>query len=204
MLVAVVALVFSCTGGAVAATLITGKQIKNGTITAADIKGGTIGPSKLSLGLQDAIDEGVGAAGPQGAQGPAGPAGPAGPQGPAGPSDLSGLNVVTSQQVQFGSNVAQVATAFCPPGQKVVSGGGVSVSDEQLAATEPTSDRSGWFVIGLDATEDGGEYVQAQALCAGSGKAVAASTPAAAHKRVMEQLAARLAQIRAQIHAKRS
>jgi hypothetical protein len=81
-------------------------------------------------------------------------------------------------QVPFlSTDVVKSAVAYCPAGQKVISGGGTSVSDEQLAASEATCDRSGWFVIGIDLADNGGEYVQAQALCAASGKAVAASAP---------------------------
>jgi hypothetical protein len=82
---------------------------------------------------------------------------------------------VNSAQITFGLDVVKGATAFCPAGQRVVSGGGVSISDEQLAASQATADRTGWFVIGVDAYDDGGEYVQAQALCAPAGVAVASS-----------------------------
>jgi hypothetical protein len=47
---------------ATAATLITGKQIKNGTITAQDIKRGSINASRLSSGLRERLPA-VGAAG---------------------------------------------------------------------------------------------------------------------------------------------
>jgi hypothetical protein len=53
-----------------------------------------------------------------------------------------------------------------PTGQRVVSGGGASISDEQIAITQATSDRTGWLVAGIDLYDDGGEYLQAQALCA--------------------------------------
>jgi hypothetical protein len=89
------------------------------------------------------------------------------------------ITLVKSPQVAFGpTDVVQGATAVCPAGQKVVSGGGLSNSDQEIAATEPTSDRSGWIVIGIDLTDNGGEYVQATALCAPSGQAIAASKAA--------------------------
>lgn len=184
LVLSVLAVILATTAGATAASsLITGKQIKNSSITGADIKdrsisgdeikGATIGPSKLSDGLLSDIE----APGPVGPPGAAGPAGPAGTTGPAGPSDLSGITVVSSPQVPFGAtDIVMGATAFCPAGQKVVSGGGVSISDEQLAASSPNADRSGWFVIGIDLNDNGGEYVQAQALCAATGKAVTAAT----------------------------
>lgn len=98
-------------------------------------------------------------------------------RGPPGPSDLGQLTVVDSPQTYFGVDAVKSATAFCPPGQRAVSGGGVSVSDEQLAASEPVNDRSGWYVIGVDLSDNGGEYVQARVVCAPTGKAVAAAAP---------------------------
>jgi hypothetical protein len=178
----IIAIVIACSGSAVAGSIITGKQIKNSSITGADIKneslsgddlkGASIGPSELSDGVNNDISAAKARTlvpGPAGAQGPAGPAGP------AGPSDLSAITVASSARVPFGpTDVVVGATAFCPAGQKVVSGGGISITDEQLAASEPNADRSGWFVIGIDLNDNGGEYVQAQALCAATGKAVAA------------------------------
>ncbi|GAA1761984.1 hypothetical protein GCM10009795_005520 [Nocardioides hankookensis] len=75
------------TGGAVAGSLITSKQIKNNTITSADIKNKTISKDDLAASaLPRAGAKGpAGPAGPAGAAGPAGPAGAAGVQGPAGP-----------------------------------------------------------------------------------------------------------------------
>jgi hypothetical protein len=184
VLLGVIAIVIACTGSAVAGSFITGKQIKNSSVTGADIKNeslsgddlkrASIGPSALSDGINNDISA---AKSRPLTPGPAGPQGPAGPAGPAGPSDLSAITVVNSGQVAFGStDVAKGATAFCPAGQKVVSGGGISISDEQLAASQPNADRSGWFVIGIDLVDNGGEYVQAYALCAAGGKAVAART----------------------------
>lgn len=129
---------------------LTGKDVKNKSLTGADFRGSVRGPR----GFQ----------GPQGAQGP------------AGPTAVGQITVVRSPQVAYGpSDIVQIAIAFCPAGQRVISGGGVNIADEELAMTEAASDRSSWAVIGVDLTADGGEYVQAQALCAPAGQAVAAS-----------------------------
>ena len=96
-------------GGAVAGSLITGKDIKNGTVTKADLGKNSVGwggelnkhtRDKIkSLAGQDGEDgtdgkdgrDGVnGKDGAPGATGPAGPAGPAGAQGPAGPKGEPG------------------------------------------------------------------------------------------------------------------
>ena len=55
LVISFIALVAACSGTAVAATLITSKQIRNGTIQNIDIKKGTIQASKLSKGVQASI-----------------------------------------------------------------------------------------------------------------------------------------------------
>ena len=62
-------------GTATAASMITGKQIENGTVTGADIEKETLSGKHLTDAAKDKL---------KGATGPAGPAGPAGPQGAAG------------------------------------------------------------------------------------------------------------------------
>ena len=64
--VSIVAVVIACTGSAVAATLITSKQIRNGTIQGVDIKDGTILSKKLSKGTQALIKRKSSAAAPTG------------------------------------------------------------------------------------------------------------------------------------------
>ena len=185
--IAVLAVVlFALSGGvATAGKLITSKDIKNGTISTADLS------SAAKRSLQ----------GKTGPRGTVGAPGPQGPQGPAGPSALGAITTIKSAQVPFGtSDVVMSAVAMCPAGQKVLSGGGVAVSDQELAASQPTNDRSGWFVIGVDLTDNGGEYVQATALCAPAGQAVAASAPSRA--RVERQIAALAARIRQQVEAR--
>lgn len=54
--VSIVAVVIACTGSAVAATVITSKQIRNGTIQGVDIKNATINSSKLSKGTQNILN----------------------------------------------------------------------------------------------------------------------------------------------------
>ena len=54
--ISITALVIACTGSAVAATIITTNQIRNGTIQNIDIKNATIGLGKLSKGTQNLIN----------------------------------------------------------------------------------------------------------------------------------------------------
>jgi hypothetical protein len=89
-----VALIAGATS-ATAATLITGKQIKNGTITAEDIKRGSINASRLSSRLRDRLSP-VGAQGTpalpgaKGDPGPKGDKGDKGDPGDPGPKHSSG------------------------------------------------------------------------------------------------------------------
>jgi hypothetical protein len=69
----------------------------------------------------------AGAQGPKGDAGPQGPAGPAGPQGPAGAPGASGATPsvvrVTGTPASFGRDRSATATARCPAGTSVISGG---------------------------------------------------------------------------------
>jgi hypothetical protein len=165
-------------GSAYAAATITGKKIKNSSITGRDVK-------NKSLTRRDFKGS---------VRGRRGAPGPAGLTGPPGPSAVGQITVVKSAQEPFGTDVVRAAVAFCPTGSRVVSGGGISISDQEIAATEATDDRAAWFVIGIDETDNGGEYVQAQALCAPAGLAIAATSKS----RVRAQVAKLEAKIKAE------
>ncbi|WP_155992851.1 hypothetical protein [Nocardioides sp. URHA0020] len=79
--VIVVLLVLASTGGAVAGALITGKQIKDGTITAADIRNRSVATTDLAPATLRALSGRTGRAGPAGQRGPVGATGPAGAAG---------------------------------------------------------------------------------------------------------------------------
>lgn len=173
VILALVALFAALGGTSYAAVKITGKNVKNSSLTGKDIKNKSLTPRDFKGSVRGAR----------------------GPQGPAGPSVLGQLAVVESAQVFFGpADIVQSAIAFCPAGQRVVSGGGISVTDEQLAASKATADRSGWYVIGVDTSDNGGEYIQAQALCAPVGTAIAATN----RSRVRAQIARLEAKIKAE------
>jgi hypothetical protein len=61
LVISIVALCVALGGSAYAATQITSKNIKNGTIQGVDIKNGTIQSGKLSKGLQNAVSKNSGA-----------------------------------------------------------------------------------------------------------------------------------------------
>lgn len=105
-LVVVLALV----GTAVAAKMITGKQIKNNSITGKDIKNGSLSAKDFNGSVQ-------------GAQGPAGPQGAQGPQGPQGPTGLANLEQVKTNSSFPANTTGAAVTAVCPTGKVAISGG---------------------------------------------------------------------------------
>lgn len=85
MVVACIAVVLAMAGSAFAAqALITGADIKDGSVTRADLSTGTVNSLEGKRGPAGRRGF-TGARGPQGDTGPQGTAGPAGPQGPQGP-----------------------------------------------------------------------------------------------------------------------
>jgi hypothetical protein len=64
--ISITALVIACTGSAVAATVITSSQIRNGTIQGVDIKNATINSSKLSKGTQNILKKKTSSGAPTG------------------------------------------------------------------------------------------------------------------------------------------
>jgi hypothetical protein len=92
-IVSTLALLFALTGTAAATglpALITGQQIKNGSITGQDLADHSIGADKLATGVISDLRPVAGSPGPAGAQGPAGPAGP---QGAAGADGAAGTGI---------------------------------------------------------------------------------------------------------------
>jgi hypothetical protein len=87
LVAAIVALFVAFNGTATAALVLTGKNIKDGTITAKDVKNRTLGTNKLNDKAISSLKGRPGSAGPQG---PAGPQGAPGPQGPTGDPGAQG------------------------------------------------------------------------------------------------------------------
>jgi hypothetical protein len=82
------ALVVALGGTSYAAVMVTGADIKNGTVTTDDIKDKTLKTKDLAPGTKASLE---------GARGPAGPAGPAGPQGPPGAPGAAGTARASAQ-----------------------------------------------------------------------------------------------------------
>jgi hypothetical protein len=149
-IIALLALFVALTGTATAAgvALITGKQIKDGSIGLADLS------PRAKAGLKGAR----GPQGPQGAQGPQGLVGPAGGFNPA------KVSYVTGPLVTVQPDDVDTAEAHCPLGTKVV-GGGFFSSITRVAGAVSAVDGSRYAVIVLNDTLIAVD-VQAQAICA--------------------------------------
>jgi hypothetical protein len=151
-------------GSAGVQALVTGAQIKDGSIESVDIENRTIRGLDLSRALVASLRGQRGARGPAGPQGAAGPAGPAGPagaqgpqgaqgpagprgeQGPAGPATAAGLVAMRTSGFSLGPNESGLFTATCEPGEKAISGGFTYLSEALVLASDsvPTTAFDGW------------------------------------------------------------
>ena len=112
VLVAVLALVLSAGAGATASMMITGKQIKDGTVTTKDVKNKSLKVKDLSAKARSKL---------RGATGPAGPRGATGATGPAGAAGLSGFEVVTKSVAIPGLGGTGSVSGACPAGKKAIA-----------------------------------------------------------------------------------
>jgi hypothetical protein len=116
-----------------ATTLITGKQVKNGTLTGKDVKNHTLTKKDFKGSLR----------GPQGIQGPQGQQGIQGIQGLKGDKGDTGAPGATSVKVRtastpVGAGSSGAVDAFCQTGERAVGGGGgLSITSGSLYADRP-------------------------------------------------------------------
>lgn len=126
-LIVIVAAVAVVGGGtAVAAKLITGKQIKNGTVTGKDLKAKTIGPKHLSAGAVSSLQGPAGEQGPQGEKGDKGEKGETGAAGAAGANGISKALVRSSAPAVNAPNTMESvmpegATPILPAGKWIIT-----------------------------------------------------------------------------------
>lgn len=113
--------------------LITGAQIKNGSVTGADVKNKSLTAADIKGRLR----------GPRGIRGPAGAAGAQGPPGAQGIQRL--VSVLASKAVPI--EVVDSVIAACPAGMVAVSGGFNHDSDGAIFSSR--SQGTGWYV-GID------------------------------------------------------
>lgn len=148
--IAVGALVLAMAGGAVAATQITGKDVKNGSLTGADVR-------NKSLTAADFRGGKVGATGPAGAQGAQGAQGPQGPQGATGPAGANGSGVAYARiRYPGATDIAQiVAGSKNVTAASLQPGTGGSITCLDVAAP---------FTLGVASADGGGTSVTARVL----------------------------------------
>lgn len=133
-LAAVVAV--SASTGAAAGALITGADIKNGTVASADIKNqGVTGKDVRNRTLTSSDLTAATVAKFVGGAGQPGPTGPVGPIGPIGPAGISGLQRVENTK-DIGAGAAGTVVVACPAGTKLLA-----IAADWTASVEPTAAR---------------------------------------------------------------
>jgi len=137
MVIACLALSIALGGTASAAVLITGKQVKDGSIAGRDVKNASLGKNKLSA---TALSSLTGERGPAGPQGPKGDPGQQGPQGPKGDT---GLNVAGTRRVpnqdDFSCNgdvVVGTVPVSVPSSSRIWTHAHGAIANENSGATE--------------------------------------------------------------------
>jgi hypothetical protein len=153
LIVGIIALIVALSGSAVAASIITSAQIKDGSVRLKDIN-------------KNARKALKGQRGPAGATGARGPQGPQGAQGAQGNPGAAGANGATNVVVRQGTLISVpntgtgIVTASCNPGERA-TGGGNSVSGStgwQVIESFPTPGTAGSTPTGwrVDATNNTG------------------------------------------------
>ena len=156
---------------------LTGRDIGNGDVAGRDIENGSLTPADASPSLAGPTGPAgaVGSAGPPGQPGPTGPAGPQGPVGPDGPRGPSGARGPSGPVGAHGYAGAQKAfvlpagtvptsdTARCPSGTVALNGGYStypSPKSVDVFTSRPTEDRAGWTVRAANrGTSDVTEFI---------------------------------------------
>lgn len=146
-----VALVVVTAATAGVQALITGAQIKDGTISTRDLRNGTIVRADIARSTLSSLR------GERGARGPNGPTGPQGPAGPPGPATPLEYTAAYSTPAVVAPGQTGFAVAVCPADTLAFSPGHVvdDVATARLAVLEsfPISSadrRSGWQVTMLN------------------------------------------------------
>ncbi|WP_146207332.1 hypothetical protein [Nocardioides silvaticus] len=113
LVVCVLGTALGVAGGAQAAGLVTGKQIKDGTVTTKDVRDATITTDEVEGSSITPVDIAGDVRGPKG------------PQGDLGATGAPGLEVVDFAEatLDLAAGASGVRTATCPPGLVAVSGG---------------------------------------------------------------------------------
>ncbi len=171
----------ACAGSATAASLITGQQIRNGTVTGADIKNRSLGTVDLSrAAIRSLATPGPagspGRDGTNGVPGAPGTTGVPGTQGQPGTPGLPGTpgepGGFSSAAVERVSNTGSAAADFgnpaiqarCPAGKRVLGGGfEKTAAVTNVLRSRPSDDGIGWSVL---LASGGSGTITVYAICA--------------------------------------
>ncbi len=151
--VALAALFVASSGTAVAAVIVTGANVKNGSLTGLDVRNGSLTSADVKNRSLLPVDfKGKLPAGPQG---PVGPAGPVGAQGAPGAPGVSGWERKFTIAGPFDSTSPKTGEASCPAGKKLLGGGGrlhhLQPAAPPIAIQESyAADDDTWRVIGAE------------------------------------------------------
>ncbi|MFC7358952.1 collagen-like triple helix repeat-containing protein [Nocardioides astragali] len=136
VVIAALALIISAGAGATASLMITGKQIKDGSVTTKDVKNRSLKAKDFSAKAKSKLRGPAGPAGPAGPRGATGATGPAGATGlqglqglpgldglPGVPGlpGLSGFEIVPATVSIAGFGASDSVTGTCPAGKKAIS-----------------------------------------------------------------------------------
>lgn len=153
-------------GVAWGAATITGRDVKDSSLTTKDVKNRSLKTADLSRGAVRSL---------KGSRGPSGGQGPAGPAGPAGPVNVGAIVRVESPEVVIAPGDVDHATASCPPGTGLLSGGfSFIAADGEVFYEQDFGSRNSWSVGGDNFDSSVTGELTAFAFCAPSGSAVAA------------------------------
>src|SRR5215471_10305421 len=185
----VIAVVLALVGTATASSLITSKNIADGTIRNQDIRKDAVSLNRLSPGVQKLIagnsaesrDPGVvGRDGAQGPKGDTGAQGAKGDKGPKGDSYLAGAYYSVAYYDVGDTNAGAIATVACNAQTDTAISGGVSTDDYMKTVpvgqsfpgrmdwntNTPKSNRlDGWVVQFASQNGSAPEKVKVWALC---------------------------------------
>lgn len=180
----IVAVVAAGAGSATAAKLITGKQIKNGSIKAKDLSPGV--KAKLRRTGRDGAVGPIGTPGPLGAPGPIGAPGPKGDTGPVGPTGLSLFtfadSAVDNGLTLSGADTVVTATAQQLPNASGAVGGSLKFPAgpgryAQTSTVRIRTQGSGSYACALQISVNGSQFFDEDRTEEGAQNTLRFSTP---------------------------